>query len=331
MTSKPNWSCSKCGMYSSRRSSVKRHILTQHQGDGIAIPFADYIAGIRDGFYPSANRPLFKSTKSSNVEEDELEKEIAKRAVKKLLDTLPSPVVDHVINSSIPTLLSSQKFQSSSVPGLNNIAKIYIGKANAKLSDEIFGLVQRSCQKCGLPFKTAIKYGDDIQASGLRHLICEEQESLVHSVIGSTISYKDHPLYHFYNEIKFKSQILEWTFNNCALLMIKIGNLSDETVVSMGGNSAMHVKLNSKIESIVSLNELDLSSYDWLDRAKDSGWATMEEEDLDQFLNIVPNKTWFYLKLSQQGKDNYYLVMLFYPFVKKRPLVSIVGHIPSAS
>jgi hypothetical protein len=321
MTSNPRWSCSKCGMYSSRRSSVKRHIVTLHKGEGISIPFADYIAGIRNGFYPIANRPPFKDTKSSNVEEAELEKEIAKRAVKKLFDTLPPPAVDLVINSSIPTLLSSARFQESNVSGLSNIAKIYFGKANAKLSDEIFGLLQSPCQKCGLPLRTSIKYGDYIQALEFRHTICEEQEKWVHSVIGPIIGYKDHPLLHFHNKMRFKSQILEWTFNNCALLVTKIGNLSNETMVSMGGSSATYIKLNPKMESIISLTESDLSSYDWLDRATTSGWATMQEEDLDQFLNIAPNKTWLYLKLSQQGKDNYYFAMLFYPFVEKRPVV----------
>jgi hypothetical protein len=309
MTSKPNWSCNKCGMYSSRRSSVKRHIITQHGGNGIPIPFADYVAGIRNGFYPGAERPLFTSTKSSNVQEDELEKEITKRAVHKLLDTMPD-----VVDSYIPSLLTSLKFESGS------ISKVYFGKANAKSSDEIFGLVRSSCQKCGLSFKTDIKYGDDIQTLGLSHHICEEQPSYVQSVTGSSFINKDDPRLLFLSKIKFKGQILEWTFNNCALLMINIGNLSDDTIVSMGDNPTMFVKLNSKTESIVTLNELDLSNYDWLTRGIDKGWATMEKEELDQYLNIVPNKTWFYLRLLQPGNEHYYFVMLFFPYVKKRPV-----------
>jgi hypothetical protein len=89
----------------SRRSSVKRHILKSTQGAGNLYPFSDYIAGIRNGSYPNAKKPTFKATKGPSVEETELEKEIAKRAVTKLLDTLPSTAVDLVVNSSIPTLL----------------------------------------------------------------------------------------------------------------------------------------------------------------------------------------------------------------------------------
>lgn len=309
-------------MYSSRRSSVGRHIQRLHQGDGISIPFADYVAGIRNGYYPSANRPTFKGTKSSHVLEDEFEKEIAKRSVKKVLDTLPSAIVDDVVNSSIPALLSSPKFRSSSTPGLNNITKFYVGKANFKLSDQIFGLSQSFCEVCGLILKTAIEYGDAIKASGLRHPNCKEKQKILYSDTGSLVNYQNHPDLRFLKNRRFKSQILEWTFDSCALLTINLGNLLRDTIVSMGGSCGRYVLLNSKTESIVSLTELDLVNYDWLDLAIESGWTNMEEEDLDQFLNIVPNNTWFYLKLSQQGKEHYYFVMLFYLFVKERPQIA---------
>lgn len=270
LMSKPNWSCNRCGMYSSRRSSVKRHIRDQHAWDGASIPFADYVAGIRNGYYPTRDRPQFKSTIIHN-QENELDKEIDKRAAKKFLDTLPSPMVDLMINSSIPTLLSSPKFQSSSIPGLNTIAKIYFGRVNAKFSDEIFGLVQSPCQICGFAFRTIIKYGDDIQPSEFRHTICEEQAKLVPPAIKSLIGYQDHPLFRIHNKMKFKSQILQWTLHNCALLATKIGNLPNELIVSDGGNSSMQVMLNSKKEAMVSLNNLDLFSFDWLDDAIDLG------------------------------------------------------------
>jgi hypothetical protein len=40
-----------CGMYSSRRFSVKRHIENMHDGLGNVISFIDYIAGRRQGVY----------------------------------------------------------------------------------------------------------------------------------------------------------------------------------------------------------------------------------------------------------------------------------------
>ena len=48
---KPRWACAMCGMYSSRKHSVKRHIETLRSGIGQIVSFIDYIAGRRQGFY----------------------------------------------------------------------------------------------------------------------------------------------------------------------------------------------------------------------------------------------------------------------------------------
>jgi hypothetical protein len=51
LSSKPRWACSMCGMYSSRRYSVKRHIINLHNGIGNIVSFIDYITGRRQGVY----------------------------------------------------------------------------------------------------------------------------------------------------------------------------------------------------------------------------------------------------------------------------------------
>ena len=40
-----------CGMYSSRKSSVKRHIQNIHGGNANFVSFIDYLAGRKSGFY----------------------------------------------------------------------------------------------------------------------------------------------------------------------------------------------------------------------------------------------------------------------------------------
>jgi len=42
---KPRWACSECGMWSSRRWNVQRHIEQQHFGRSRIVGFTDYIAG----------------------------------------------------------------------------------------------------------------------------------------------------------------------------------------------------------------------------------------------------------------------------------------------
>jgi hypothetical protein len=59
MTSKPNWACVVCGMYSSRKYSVKRHIQKVH-GSGPILRYIDYITGRQAGHYLPGSFPSFE-------------------------------------------------------------------------------------------------------------------------------------------------------------------------------------------------------------------------------------------------------------------------------
>jgi hypothetical protein len=48
---KPNWVCISCGMWSSRKYSVNRHILTVHGGYSLMVSFIEYIVGRQTGIY----------------------------------------------------------------------------------------------------------------------------------------------------------------------------------------------------------------------------------------------------------------------------------------
>ena len=58
---KANWVCSICGMYSSRKSSEKRHIINQHNRDVFLVTFIEYLVGRNSGIYslpkPSISPP----------------------------------------------------------------------------------------------------------------------------------------------------------------------------------------------------------------------------------------------------------------------------------
>jgi hypothetical protein len=47
-------------MYSSRKSSVKRHIQTKHEGNGSFVSFVDYLAGRNMGIYWPALPPTYQ-------------------------------------------------------------------------------------------------------------------------------------------------------------------------------------------------------------------------------------------------------------------------------
>jgi hypothetical protein len=57
-----NYACDACGMASGRRESVQRHINNPriHDGNAIAIPFVQYLAGLTGGAYPHNIRNPFR-------------------------------------------------------------------------------------------------------------------------------------------------------------------------------------------------------------------------------------------------------------------------------
>lgn len=68
LSGKPRWACAMCGMYSSRKYSVKRHINNLHDGIGNIVSFIDYIAGRRNGVYFPNHIPnyLVKQTQATS-------------------------------------------------------------------------------------------------------------------------------------------------------------------------------------------------------------------------------------------------------------------------
>ncbi len=56
---KPNWVCSICGMWSNRKSSVKRHITNLHGGNASMVAFIDYVVGRQSGIYPPSSSGYF--------------------------------------------------------------------------------------------------------------------------------------------------------------------------------------------------------------------------------------------------------------------------------
>jgi hypothetical protein len=63
---KPNWACTICGMLSSRRYSIQRHISNLHQGFGNAVSYVEYMAGTLAGIYKPNSTPFQPSKRNDN-------------------------------------------------------------------------------------------------------------------------------------------------------------------------------------------------------------------------------------------------------------------------
>jgi hypothetical protein len=90
MSGKPRWACSMCGMYSSRKYSVKRHIIMLHNGIANIVSFVDYLAGRRRGYYFSNPSPTYFANQQSqpsktNRPVDILKDELLRTALRRQL------------------------------------------------------------------------------------------------------------------------------------------------------------------------------------------------------------------------------------------------------
>ena len=86
MASKQKWACSICGMSSSRKFSVKRHLDTLHDSSGFIVTYDAYLVGIKEGDYPVRPVPTrAKKLREPNYEliaKEELCREVARQFVK---------------------------------------------------------------------------------------------------------------------------------------------------------------------------------------------------------------------------------------------------------
>src|SRR6266487_5348011 len=152
--SKPNWACSGCGMYSSRRWSVERHILNLHNGNSNVVSFVDYLAGRQSGFYLPKFRPTFvkkNATKTVTVMDtfkDELLKGFASKAVNKALSS------SHMQNQQS---LNFQGFGSNGAPYFypSQFLSHIIPKP-----EEIFGFQIYVCKKCSSIEPIIVSFSD---------------------------------------------------------------------------------------------------------------------------------------------------------------------------
>ena len=82
---KPNWVCSNCGMWSTRKFSVKRHITNQHNGNAFLVPYIDYLVGRQSGLYPPSAQPEYpykEKKRPFEIFNEEFWKEMARKSVR---------------------------------------------------------------------------------------------------------------------------------------------------------------------------------------------------------------------------------------------------------
>jgi hypothetical protein len=193
MAYKSNWACAQCGMTSSRKESVIRHIVNPriHNGRAQAIPYTDYMAGLRAGIYPPTTAHLYRMRRFSNQVTDEvsLSDRIERKVEEKYIDMIAEKIVKPSYNQLEPS--HAPVFAKSAY-------KMPQPAALSLPPEKIFGIAGYVCNNCLVIKPKIILFNSSVDnRSSLSEIYpiqtCQRQ--------GSGMSKEDETFYLNYNKI----------------------------------------------------------------------------------------------------------------------------------
>jgi hypothetical protein len=306
--SKPNWACSVCGMYSSRRWSVERHILNLHNGISNVVPFVDYLVGRKSGFYLPKFRPTFvkkNATKTVTVMDtfkDELLKAVAFKAVNKA----PSS-----------STLQNHQFD---FPRFGNIGAPYLYPSQSYFEpshiiprpEDIFGFKIYVCKKCSSVEPIIISFNNGQEGGskmswatccGLKKL---DQKNLNDDNIELQQKVQN----------KLKDCVDIWTNKKPGLLVIKIPEGFHGNSVRLLQEGA-HKSISLEYSSEKNI-ELDIDENYWAPSCVRAGTMALSHDDLSDFLNKTKNATFGFFTVKVKKISGNYLMAIVNGIVHRR-------------
>jgi hypothetical protein len=147
-------------MWSSRKSSVKRHIQNAHRGNSNLVSFIDYLIGRRSGFYFPAPRPTYEKKSGTatttvtvmDTVKGEVWKAIATKAANKVLNPSSSVAVNQQ-----QYLSNFQGYDSYNYPSQLYSEPLHI----IPKPEDIFGFEIYVCKKCASIEPIVVSFSDD--------------------------------------------------------------------------------------------------------------------------------------------------------------------------
>jgi hypothetical protein len=298
--SKPNWACSGCGMYSSRRWSVERHILNLHDGIGNVVPFVDYLVGRKSGVYLPKFRPTFvrknatKTVTLMDTFKNEFLKTFASNAVNKALSS--PPIQNHQFDF--------QGFGSNGAPYIHPSQVRFEPSHIIPRPEDIFGFEIYVCKKCSSIEPIIISFNDGQEGGskmgwatccGLKKL---DQKNLNDNNI--QLRQRIHE--------KLKYCVKTWTNNKPILAAIKIPE-------GFHGNSVRLLQEGNKrsisLEYSEKNIELDIDDENhWAPRCIRSGKTALSDDDLADFLGKTENASFGFFTVKIKESNIIYLIAI---------------------
>jgi hypothetical protein len=300
--SKPNWACSSCGMYSSRRWSVERHILNLHNGSGNVVPFVDYLAARQAGFYLPKFRPAFvkknatKTVTLMDTFKNEFWKSFATKAAAKVLSPSLSPIHNHQFDF--------QGFGSNGAPFFHpsQLLSHIIPRP-----EDVFGFEIYVCKKCSFIEPIIVAFNDGKEGgTKMGWGTCSDS---------SDLKKVDQKQLNDNNELQKKVQdklkycVKTWTNNKPMLTAIRIPESFHGTYLKLlGKDDKQSISVEYPSERNI---ELDIDDENhWTPRCVRAGTIALTDEELSEFLNKTGNATFGFFTIKINESNSIYLVAI---------------------
>jgi hypothetical protein len=304
--SKPNWACSGCGMYSSRRWSVERHILNLHDGISNVVPFVDYLIGRKSGFYLPKFRPTFvkkNATKTVTVMDmfkSELLKGFASKTVNKALSS--STLQNH-------QFLNFQGFGRSGAPYFYPSQSYFEPLHIIARPEDIFGFEIYVCKKCSSIEPIIVSFNDGQEGgSKIGWATCCGLKKLDQKNLND-----DNTRQRIHDKLKYC--VKTWTNNKPTLVAIKMPEgFHGNSVRLLQERNKQSISLEYSLEKNI---ELDYENH-WAHRCIRGGTTALTDDELSDFLNKTENATFGFFIVKIKESNSIYLMAILNNIVAGR-------------
>ena len=324
--SKSNWACATCGMDSSRKASVKRHIKNLHSGIGVLVTYTDYLIGRQSGIYAqhtpptyiTENKPSLLDKLLDAVTEEYWKEKARQFARRKIQNPLP-------------------KQQQTLQPYNNNGNTIqhqpYDFWSN---HDDIFGFEIKICNNClGIvPVEVFFSQHNNTIGRSSTH-VCNPsmmEEAISQMIIGNEEELANN-LNHFV-PMTLRKYVNAWTNNKNMLIGIEVPYISPNatnniidltkrvTLQRYVAEERKHGKYIALPFSVKKCLDIDLTDsnrntnelyHKWAERITKEKQTILNNEELMDFLEKVKNATFAFFRIEKEKGIMCYYFMAIIP------------------
>jgi hypothetical protein len=162
MVSKANWACSMCGMYSSRKESVRRHINNEniHMGNGTIISYSDSLIARQAGLYVSnpAVPGMYNGQKSPLPNSP---KKMVEMFEKAFMQKMAEKMAEKTVNTTTLEPRSQPSYNNNNIVSTENWLNYFFRNI-----ENLFGIEGYICPSCLMIQPVKLSYSEAENSGG---------------------------------------------------------------------------------------------------------------------------------------------------------------------